>query len=63
MHGFFFRYFMVAEILGDLAEQIWIDCNLLPTSVLSIVLCLCDAFLVTLLILLRFHRFLNHEQV
>ena len=63
MHGFFFRYFMVAEILCDLAEQIWIDHNLLPTSVFSAVLCQCDAFLVTLLILLRFHRFLDHEQV
>ena len=49
MHGFYFRYFMVAEILGDLAEQIWIDHNLLPTSVFSVVLCLCDTFLVTLL--------------
>ena len=63
MHGFFLRNFMVAEILSDLAEQIWIDHNLLPTSVFSVVLCLCDTFLVTLLILLRFHRFLNHEQV
>ena len=63
MHGFFFRCFMVAETLGDLAEQIWIDCNPLPTSVFPAVLCQCDAFLVTLLILLCFHRFLNHEQV
>ena len=63
MHGFFLRNFMVAEILSDLAEQIWIDHNPLPTNVFSAVLCLCDAFLVTLLILLCFHRFLNHEQV
>ena len=55
MHGFFFRYFMVAEILSDLAEQIWIDHNSLPTSIFSAVLCQCNAFLVTLLILLRFH--------
>ena len=55
MHGFFFRYIMVAEILCDLAEQIWIDHNSLSTSVFSAVLCLCDAFLVTLLILLRLH--------
>ena len=55
MHGFFLRYFMVAEILCDLAEQIWIDHNPLPTSVFSAVLCQCDAFLVTLLILLCFH--------
>ena len=55
MHSFFFRYFMVAEIFGDLVEQIWIDCNLLPTNVFSVVLCLCDAFLVTLLNLLCFH--------
>ena len=54
---------MVAEILCDLAEQIWIDPNSLSTSVFSAVLCLRDAFLVTLLILLCFHRFLNHEQV
>ena len=51
MHGFFLRYFMVAEILCDLAEQIWIDHNSLSTSVFSAVLCLCDAFLVTLLTL------------
>ena len=55
MHGFFLRYFMVAEILCDLAEQIWIDHNSLSSSVFSAVLCLCDTFLVTLLILLRFH--------
>ena len=54
---------MVAEIHSDLVEQIWIDHNPLPPSVFSAVLCLCDAFLVTLLILLCFHRFLNHEQV
>ena len=63
MHGFFLRNFMVAEIHSDLVEQIWIDHNPLPPSVFSAVLCLCDAFLVTLLILLCFHRFLNHEQV
>lgn len=63
MHGFFFRYFMIAEILSGLTEQIGVDHNLFSTNVFSDVLCPCDTFLVTLLILLRFHRFLNHEQV
>lgn len=60
MHGFFLRNFMVAEILSDLAEQIWIDDNLLPTSVFSIVLCLCDAFLVTLLKVMQIEGKLYH---
>ena len=54
---------MAAEILSDLTEQIWINHELLSTNVFSTVLCPCDTFLVTLLILLRFHRFQNQEQV
>ena len=48
---------------GNLAEQIWIDRNSLPVSMLPIAFRFRNTCLVALSILLRRHRILNHEQI